>query len=66
MVTLKPVVSPLTATLLLAAVVNSTGWAGALDSATSGTRDEYDSQSIPETTANTAYSMGLGVGAVPD
>jgi len=65
MVTLKPVVSPLTATLLLAAVVNSTGWAGALDSATSG-QDEYDSQSISETTANKIYSVGLGVGAVPD
>lgn len=66
MVTLKPVVPPLTATLLLTAVVDSAGWAGALDSATSGTQDEYGSQSITETTANTTYSVGLGVGAVPD
>ena len=66
MVTLKPVVPPLTATLLLAAVVNSTCWAGALDSATSGIQDEQGSQSLPETTVNKVYSVGLGVGAVPD
>ncbi len=66
MVTLQPVVPPLTATLLLATVVSSTGWAGALDPATSGVQDEYGSQSITETTATTAYSVGLGVGAVPD
>jgi len=66
MVKLKPVVPPLTATLLLAAVVNGTGWAGALDSATSGIQDEYSSQSSPESTAKKVYSVGLGVGAVPD
>src|SRR5512143_219058 len=66
MMTLKPIVPPLMATLLLIAAVNSTGWAGALDSATSGTQDESSLPSLPETTTNKVYSVGLGVGAVPD
>lgn len=66
MIRLKPVVLPLTATLLLTAVVDSAGWAGALDSATSSVQDEQGSQSLSEAPANKVYSVGLGVGAVPD